>query len=64
MQYWILESQRPILNDLAQGAKAYGKFRNLQPLLDKHGVYVVGGRASYNKRLIPILPKDKSTLIC
>ena len=65
MQYWILESQRPILNDLVQGAKGYGKFRKLRPLLDKHGVYAVGGRAvrwfqaSYNKRLIPILPKDK-----
>ena len=65
MQYWILESQRPILNDLIQGAKDYCKFSKLRQLLDKHGVYVVGGRAvrwfqaSYNKRLIPILLKDK-----
>ena len=67
MQYWILESQRPILNDLVQGAKGYGKFRKLRPFLDKHGVSVYVGseravrwfQASYNKRLIPILPKDK-----
>ena len=65
MQYWILESQCLILNDLVQGGKGYGKFRKLRQFLDKHGIYVVGGRAvrwfqaSYNKRLIPILPKDK-----
>ena len=39
-------------------------FKKLCPEMDANGIYVVGGRAtrwfeaSYNKRLVPILPKD------
>ena len=62
--YWVKESQQSISIELRKGVNGTGKFRKLCPVLREDGVYVVGGRAlrwfeaSYNKQLIPILPKE------
>ena len=61
--YWVKKSQRTILPELKNGVSGRGKLRKLCPILRDDGFYVVGGRAirwfeaSYNKSLIPILPK-------
>ena len=45
------------------------KFRKLSPILREDGIYVIGGRAmrwfeaSYNKCMIPILPKNQFSLL-
>ena len=56
--YWVKESQQSILVELRKEVNGTGKFRKLCPILREDGVYVVGGRTSYNKQLIPILPRE------
>ena len=65
VSYWIKIAQLEIKNELECAVKGVGTFRKLRPILNDDGVYVVGGRAerwfegSYNKQLIPILPKNE-----
>ena len=64
--FWIKLLQESLHTDLQKGMNGQGKFRKLSPRLRDDGVYVIGGRAtkwfeaSYNKELIPILPKDNN----
>ena len=62
--YWVRESQKPMLDNLKNGSFGKGCLRKICPVMREDGVYVIGGRAerwfeaSFNKRLIPILPKN------
>ena len=63
-KFWIKECQREIGEDLQKAIERKGKLRKLSPILGDDNIYVVGGRAirwnetSYNKQLVPILPKN------
>ena len=69
VKYWVTEEQKSILPELKKGSEGQGRFRKLCPILREDGIYVVGGRtvrwfeASYNKQLIPILPKTRFAMI-
>ena len=71
-QFWIIEAQKLIKNELSKGVTGEGKFKKLTPKINEDGIFVIGGRAerwieiSYNKKELPILPKDHrfSLLYC
>ena len=61
--YWTLEAQKSIFDDLKLAIKGKGRYRRLNLEKRTDGIFVVGKRIaewnemSYNKKCIPVLPR-------